>query len=318
MKIIFSIISSISIAAYLGMFHLSANQPSTEANQPTQQDNRLKILHELFTTIGVKVDPTYEAMNSFAQMYWLRSPNKERWEIENSIVLDLQADKIIAVLRKLGMIERIDPSIKNPDYAIILGASFNRMSTRMQHMIELISIEQFTPKQIVVLTGDRPLDPFEEPPTILMEKAFTRNSSKNPNLLPKNESEAAKFVWDQLQKSDQVKNIPIVFLPTPMLKKNGKLVRPTTEDSVHTWLKTSPKPGSIVAFSNNPYIPYQNETIKPALIKSGWFKHGGTLETVGLAFTPKDNDHRISNCLDNVARYIYSILEVKKALGDSK
>lgn len=73
-----------------------------------------------------------------------------------------------------------------------------------------------------------------------------------------------------------------------MLEKNGKPARPTTVDTLETWLSTLPKPGSIVAFSDNPYILYQHETMKPTLIKANWLKNGGTLETVGLAYTPQN------------------------------
>jgi hypothetical protein len=204
-----------------------------------------------------------------------------------------QTNRIVASLKKLGMIDRIDPSIQTSDYAMVLGATVYRMRTRMQHMIELIDTGTFTPKQIVILTGDRSLDPTQEPESLLLDKTFIRGDWC-PESLPTNESEAAKFVWNQLQKSDRVKNIPIVFVTTPMLEKNGKIVRPTIVDTLETWLKTSPNIGSIIAFSDNPHTQYQQETMKPTLIKSGWFKHNDTLETVGLAFTPQDNDEKKS------------------------
>ncbi|QOL19514.1 hypothetical protein [Candidatus Bodocaedibacter vickermanii] len=283
---------------------------------PIQLTVRHDNLH-LFTTLGITVDPTYEAMNAYAQAHWLRKPGQERWHM-NPSMHQAKANQIIASLKLLGMIDRIDPSIPTPDYAMILGATVYRMRTRMQHMIELIDAGTFTPRQIVVLTGDRPLDPVQEPESLLLDKAFIRSDWQCPESLPTNESEAAKFVWGQLQKSDRVNRISIVFLPTSMLEKNGKIVRPATEDSLKTWLKLLPLPGSIVAFSNQPFAPYQNETMKPTLIKAGWFKHKGTLETVGLAFTPKDDDEHVARLLDNLARYMYSILHVKKALAAAK
>ena len=315
-----NIISAISITICLGMVNTVVARTSTQAKQITRQvqhDKRLTTLHELFTTLGIKVDPTYEAMNTYAQAHWLRKPEQERWQMETS-THQSQADKIIASLKKLDMIDRIDPSIRRPDYAMVLGATVYRMRTRMQHMIDMINSGSFSPKQIIILTGDRPLDPIQEPESLLLDKTFIRSDWQCPESLPTNESEAARFVWNQLQRSDQVNKIPVAFVATPMLEKNGKLVRPTTVDTMETWLKTSPTVGSIVAFSDNPFAPYQNETMKPTLIKAAWFKHKGTLETVGLAFTPNDDDEKVANLLDNVARYIYSILQVEKALATAK
>lgn len=315
MKTIFSIF--LSVITIYACSDCTTARPSSPTSQMSAQsvrvDARLGLLHDLFTKLGVKVDPSYEAMNAYAQAHWLRKPGQERWQMDAS-THQAKIDQIIASLKTLGMIDRIDPSIQTPDYAMVLGATVYRMRTRMQHMIELINAGTFTPEQIVVLTGDRPLDPTQEPESVLLDKKFIRTDWQCPASLPVNESEAARFVWDQLPKSDRVNTIPVVFVATPMLEKNGKLVRPTTIDTLETWLRTSPTVGSIVAFSDNPFAPYQNETMKPALIKSGWFKHNGTLETIGLAFTAGDNDDKAAILLDNVARYIYSILQVEKVL----
>jgi hypothetical protein len=276
----------------------------------TKQDIRLHTLHDLFTTLGVKVELTYEAMNAFAQANWLRKPNQERWHMEKS-EYQVKESQIIPIFRRLGMIDQVDPSIHNPDYAVILGATVSRMRTRIQHMFELIENGRFMPKQIIILVGARPLDPTQEPEAVLMNQQVVRKDWVHPTVLPTTESEAAKFIWDQLPKSDKVKSIPVTFIVTPMLKKNDKVVRPTTTDTMETWLRMSPPFGSIVAFSNNPYVPYQQETMKPALIKANWFKQGGTLETVGTAANESQD---VANLLDNTARYIYSILQVEQAL----
>lgn len=317
MKIIYSIFSILIITAQLGLRHTITARPTAPVKQITHhmhRDTRLTTLHALFTALGVNVDPTYEAMNAYAQAYWLRKPGQERWHMTTSRHQP-QANQMTTSLKQLGMIDRVDPSIQTSDYAMLLGATVYSMRTRMQHMLGLIDAGTFMPKQIVVLTGDRPLDPIQESESILLDKTFIRNDWHCPESLPTNESEAAKFVWDQLQKSDHVKHIPIVFVATPMLEKNGKIVRPTTEDSLKTWLNLSPNPGSIIAFSSNPYVPYQHNALRLFLIKAGWFKHKGTLETVGLAFTPKEDKKQVANLLDNVARYIYSILQIEKALA---
>lgn len=277
-----------------------------------EKDQRLAFFHELFTALGVKVEPTYEAMNAYAQENWLRKSDQERWDMKASQYED-KFEIIRPTLKKLGMIDRIDPSISNPDYACILGATVYSMRYRMQHMLELIATNRFKPKKIIILTGDRPLDPVQEPSSILMDKKFIRNNWEAKSPLPLNESEAAKFVWDQLEKPLSIKDIPVVFITTPMIKKEGKLVRPTRANTIDSFLRTSPKAGSLVAFSNEIYPPYENEVMKLALINAGWFNKGGTLETVGKGFSPCGRGREVANILDTIARYIYSIRRVNKA-----
>lgn len=288
---------------------------TTQLSTSKEHDLRLEALYELFTTLGIKIDKTYSAMNAYAQAHWLRKPNQERWHMETSQHQD-KLDMLIPSLKRLGMIDRVDPTNYTPDYAVVLGATVHRMRTRMQHMLELIKDGHFKPKKIVFLTGERPLDPTQEPQSILFDKTFIRAGWQLSGPLPTNESEAAKFIWNQLPKPDCIKDIEIIFVSTPMIQKGNKKVRPTTPDTINTWFTPmpgsgiqAPYPGSIVAFSNNPYVPYQNETMKPPLIKARWFKKGGTLETVGTA---AKNPLDVANLLDNTARYIYSILQVEK------
>ncbi|MDP3641367.1 MAG: hypothetical protein Q8R43_02910, partial [Alphaproteobacteria bacterium] len=217
MNVLYSIFSTVIITSHLGIvYYTVAAQPPKQAKQITKQvqlNKRLTTLHELFTLLGIKVDPTYAAMNAYAQAHWLRKPGQERWHMDTSSHQP-KANLIIGSLKQLGMIDRVDPSIQTPDYALVLGATVYRMRTRMQHMIELIDAGTFFPKKIVILTGNRPLDPIQEPESLLLDNTFIRSDWQCTESLPTNESEAAKFVWNQLYKSDQVKNIPIVFAAT--------------------------------------------------------------------------------------------------------
>ncbi len=272
-------------------------------------DPRLLALHELFTTLGATVEPTYEAMNEHAQRHWLRKPGQERWQMDSSHHQD-NAKTVKPILRRLGMLGRLDPTVYDPEYAIVLGATVFRMRTRMQHMLELMAGGRFAPKKIIVLVGERPLDPEQEAESVLLDTRFIRDGWTRPDSLPTNEAEAARFVWDQLPKPDCAASILVTFIAAPMLGKHGKRIRPSTIDTVNTWLQTSPKPGRIVAFSNNPYVPYQHETVRLGLLPSGWFRTGSTLETVGSAAS---EDIDMASMLDNVARYIFTIVQTQHA-----
>lgn len=82
MKNIISIISSIITIYVISAYTLMARPSSVTSKVSTESiqiDKRLTTLHELFTTLGIKLDPTYEAMNTYAQAHWLRKSGQERW-----------------------------------------------------------------------------------------------------------------------------------------------------------------------------------------------------------------------------------------------
>ncbi len=95
------------------------------------------------------------------------------------------------------------------------------------------------------------------------------------------------------------------------MKQNGEtFARPTTPDIIEIWMSKNPKVGHIVAVSHDPYALFQNDSMKAPLIKSGCFQRGGALESVGAANAEKSN---MSVQLDNVARYMYCILQQQEA-----
>lgn len=289
------------------MFLVNTHVPTLDA--ATEEETRLHHLHALFTTLGIKVEKSYDAMNAYAQANWLRKPGQERWHMEPS-QHQAKLKAITPHLTALGFIHEALPTQNKPTYALLLGATVFRMRTRLQYLFNLIEAHDFKPAKIVFLVGERPLDPAVEPEAMLLDPAYIQTSWKLSGKLPATEAEAAKFIWDQIPKPKSVAAIPVEFISTPMLTKNGKTVRPTTVDTVNTWLATHPKPGAIVAISNNPYVPYQNETINPVLINANWFNLGGSLETVGEAASETLD---IASLLDNVARYIYSIIQTNAA-----
>lgn len=274
-----------------------------------QEDQRLNKLHAIFKTLGTDIKKTYEAMNAYAQANWLRKPGQERWHMSKS----QHQNKLTAIkphLEGLGFINAIEPTQQNPDHVLLLGASVFRMRSRLNYLFQLINAKKINTKKITFLVSERPLDPAIEPESLMLDKKHIRDGWVKPKTLPKTEAEAAKFIWEQMQKPKDANTLCVEFVTTPMLTKNGKKVRANTADTLHTWFQQSPKVGQVVAISNNPYVPYQYETIKPIFIKQGWLKQGGTLEVVG---EPASAELDVASLLDNVARYIYSILQTQKA-----
>lgn len=275
-----------------------------------QKTSHLNHLHEIFKILGVKLDKSYTAMNNYAQTHWLRKKKQERWQMGTS-KYDDKFQLVKPHLRAIGFIDDVKPKTKQPDHVLVLGATISRMRNRAQYLFHLVDTGQLTPKKITFLVSDRKLDKNIEPTSVLLDSKYIRHSWQKPLNLPKTESEAAKFIWNQLPKPACMKGIPVKFITTHTLIKKGHRSRPSTGDTINTWLKTKPKVGSIVAISNNPYVPYQYQTTKPILMRHAWFENGGTLEVVGAK---ADSHLKMGPLLDNVARYIYSIIQTKKAV----
>ena len=76
-----------------------------------------------------------------------------------------------------------------------------------------------------------------------------------------------------------------------------KGVRPNTNDTINAWKKMNPKPGTVLAISNNPYIPRQDLALKKMMGECF------DIETVGPSTSA---DIKISVLFDELARLIYT------------
>lgn len=210
---------------------------------------------------------------------FIRPRGKERWEID-----DIHEDKrkeIVETFEQMGILNTLYPVDAHYDYVIVHGATLDRARTRMLFLIELHNKGiQFD--NIVILSGKRIL---------------TADERKRLNYAAENEYEMVKVVWSQLDIPEAIKKIPTLFVDSPMLQRNGVITRPTTGDTVLTWLASNPKPGSVLTISNQPFCEYQDSVTRTYLPSS--FQ----IETVGPA---ADQDEiKISVLLDNLARWLY-------------
>ncbi len=165
---------------------------------------------------------------------------------------------------------------------------------------------------MIVLGGLRPLDPAIETEHDLLNPDILGLSLRTdwhaPAQLPTTESEMMRFVFDQTDLPFD-RNI-ITFIDTPMqTKADGSLTRPTTADTVHSWLAQDPVPGSCLAISNQPFVCYQDTVIRTYL-KDLHSKF--SIETVGEGVSESErNDLKIAVTLDAIARWLYQ-LKVQK------
>lgn len=210
---------------------------------------------------------------------FIRPLGKERWEID-----DIHEDNRLAILKtfqKMGVLDALHPVDMHYDYGIVHGATLDRSQSRMLFLIELHN-QGIRFDSIVVLSGKRLL---------------TADEQKRLNYAAENEYEMVKIVWNQLDIPERLKQIPITFVDSPMIEKDGVITRPTTGTTIKTWLESNPKPGSALTISNQPFCEYQDSVTRTYLPRS--FQ----IETVGPA---ADQDEiRISVLLDNLARWLY-------------
>ncbi len=234
-------------------------------------------LFELTHALGIseKSDIVYET-----QKKWLRK-NQERWEMKE--LTPCQRHLVLTWAEKQGLFTSWKPFYKIYDKALILGATTSRMQLRLNYLKELWK-EGVRFSQIVWLTGDRPLDPSADD---FLDQA-------------KNESEAAYILWEKTDLPEDMKNLPVIFIASPMKKEGSSWKRPNTQDTILKWLETAPKSCSALFVSDQPFCGYQFAVLKLCMPDSVQF------DLVGKGVDPNSHPAAAAITLDSIARWIYA------------
>jgi len=234
-------------------------------------------LTQLLQVLAVPHDSTPKSIVEATQKRWIRPAGKERWEVEDTMT-ESQRKAVMDYCTKKGFFQEIKPAHLSYDYAIILGATVTTIKKRMDYLVKVAnSGVQF--KQVVLLSGARPLDPSVE---TIPEGCKTEN-------------DAMEFLWKAQPLSKQV---PWKHFAHPMIAiVDGKFRRPSTADTFHLWLQSSPAPGRCFFVSNQPYCFYQQAVAENLMPQTFVY------ETVGSSA-----DATLQNAavlLDNMARCLY-------------
>jgi len=245
----------------------SQNQPSPELK------NLLALFNLPANDLKTIVDVTQRA--------WLRPAGKERWELDE--IAPEKTEQLKAIFAKLGLIQEIKPSTQKYEYALLMGARLASTQKRVNYLLNLWQ-QGIRFNSIVVLTGERPLDPA-------IEAIEMANGSKATT-----ECTMTQAVFAHLKAPEAFKNIPVTYVSVPMLTApDGKVRRPTTGDTVKEWLKANPVPGNCLVISNQPFVGYQDSVVKTLLPKPF------VIESAGCA---AENTHN-AEVLDTLARWLY-------------
>ncbi len=236
----------------------------------------MKISHD--GTLSSMVDATHAAG-------WQRPLQVERWQVP-----DLSTEQrgiVLSYASKLGLLEARYPKNTHYNYAVVMGGATFRMEKRLNFLKELWNRgHRFD--HIVVLSGERPLDPKVE---------------KIPEGC-KSECEATHAIWKTMDFPPEIRNLPITFVDTPMIPIYMGKRRPGAADTIAKWVKMNPKPGTCLIISNQPYINYQEATVRLLLPK------GFALEAVGPGAVPAELN--ANDILDSVARWLYQEQQLPK------
>jgi hypothetical protein len=212
------------------------------------------------------------------QRKWLRKPGQERWHM--SELPNEQKEFVLKWAADQGFFASVKPIKNSYDKALILGATTARMEKRLNYLKQLWS-EGVRFKEIVWLTGERPLDSSAE---------------RVPDNC-KTEVDAAKKIWAEAELPSEMKLLPVVFIASP---KTSFKPRPTTDDTILDWLKTSPKPCTCLFISDQPYCGYQFAMVKALVPKD--FEP----DIAGNGTDPSKDPRAGVNTLDAIARWIYA------------
>ena len=234
-------------------------------------------LFQLASALGIPQDAD---IISETQMHWLRKADQERWELAELPVS--QRFFVLDWAEKQGLFSPWKPALETYDKALILGATTSCMQMRLDYLKELW-LQGIRFNEIVWLTGDRPLDKRVD--------GLTDRCS--------NESEAAHVLWKETDLPQEMRNLPVVFIATPMKTEGASLKRPNTEDTIIAWLKTAPQPCKALFVSSQPFCGYQFAIIKTCLPESFQF------DLVGQGVDSISHPAAGAIILDSIARWIY-------------
>ncbi len=226
-------------------------------------------LSELLVLTETPQAETLSALVEITQKYWYQ-PGKERWQFDTRY--DDKKEQAWPLLSRLGCIDKVSARKMHYDYAILLGGYTPRMQDRIQLLIqEWQRGVRF--KQLVMLTGERPLDRDTEPSVL------------------NTETEMLLYLWAQADLPHELRHATLTVINVPMKK-----TRPTIIDTIVDWLKRAPSAGSCLIVANQPFVGYFDVVFRTYLPDTF------TIETIGGA---ADASLPLSVFLDNIARCLY-------------
>ncbi len=178
----------------------------------------------------------------------------DRWTFKDRF--EGERETILPLMKNLGMFAAKHGKRDHYDYGVVLGSLRSTVEKRIGHLIDEWN-RGVRFDTVVFLTGQRPLQPKE----ILDVSLQT-------------ETEMMVDVWGYMEMPEELRALPLVVVDAPPLTGRD---RPTTACTVDSWLAMTPEEGTLLAFSSQPYVGYQQAVLRALLPET--FE----VETVGAA-----------------------------------
>ncbi len=273
-------------------------------NQPTLQ------FADFLRDIGIPGTNLIEIDTALQARFFQKNPDgtpKERWELDK-VHITCPPERLKAHLAACGFVNETKPSGKVYDYAAWPGALVPRAFIRLRDLDHTRQSGVQWGKTIV-FGGKRPLQADKEGyeqcfKAMLGTRLGAEESWKEKP--PQTELEMMQWMWRFYLLSPDLRDA-VLFVDAQMKhfppEENRAPLRPTTEDTVNEWLKSNPKPGSVLLSSGAPYGMAMDEAFW-MLLKP----HGFSVETFGHSAP----DLPIENFMREVAGTVNRIRRARK------
>lgn len=280
--------------------HLLA-APALSRVLTTEEGSPSPALLKTLKAFDIQNDGTWKTIVFETQKKWIRPPNKERWEVADN--REGSPEHHLTLFRNLEMVDEIQATQCCYDYAVVLGATVDRVRDRFGFLKrEWERGVRF--KKLVILTGDRPLNPeFEDRAHLTDPKLSTqpfRIGWKFYGKLPSNETEMMQLVYDQMALPRDWDKIAAMFVDTP--QQEGK--RPNTKDTFRHWLTSNPASGSLLILSDQPFLG-RADTLARKMMPPTF-----SIETVGAGIpceSYRTNKKALPILQDELARWLFEL-----------
>lgn len=191
---------------------------------------------ELLKQLDLPVNLSDNEVFEIAQTQWRQ--NKERWDFEPK--LEEKKEELKPIFASMGYLDEQKPKQSHYDYALLIGASYWSVKTRVTYLEKFIE-QGGDVQQIIFLTGMRPL----------------RDVEKN-EVGGLTEIDMIRSLYER---SGISRSIPVLFIQAPMLGDK----RPGTVETISYWLQSNPKPGHCLVITTQPFIPFHEALLDNVL-----------------------------------------------------
>ena len=256
-------------------------------------------------------------LHQITQESLLRDPNIERHESIDSPHFQKHRAELTQALQDAGMLSELKPIRKHYDHVLLLGTTEDEVKNRFETLKKLWD-DGVRFDKIHMLGSERKLNAASEPSAAKAadEMAMMESHYYDPNSSwPKGLEQVRIFevntfnkpltspsplegeggvggIFPHTLQSNALKDSP---LPNHPSQGGRELLRPNTQDTVKSWLKTNPVAGEVLVVSSQPYAKYQDAAVKSALPSDFH------VETVSASAA---KDVKINIDLDSFARQI--------------